>query len=132
MKLVLFTLPDNVNTDLLIRKLNTIFTDLGFSTNVHLFEQTDLKTTTIEKLPVMIIIDNLIKVCGTESTGLMNFTANFWNAVSDGLGGNKKDVISLLNEIVKNEDNPLVKSYAKAHYVNSLFTLAKQALGMLR
>lgn len=132
MKLVLFTLPDNVDTNLLIKKLNKVFTDLGFSTKAHLFEQEDLKTVTVEKLPVMTIIDDFIKICGTESTGLMNFTANFWNAVSDGLGGNKKDVISLLNEIVKNEDNPLVKTYAKARYVSSLFTLAKQALGMLR
>lgn len=133
MKLIIFTTPNEVKLEGVIKLLNKEFKKLGFITNVHVLESTDINVTKTEpENPTLELIEKIIIACGGNPSNRLKFTTNFYRAVSEGFGGTETDVKVILNEIIKAKNDERINVFCKNNNIDYIFSLAEQTLGMIR
>lgn len=132
MKLIIFAIPNSIPVERIAEALSKEAKKLGFKTDLHVMDNCDFGITEFPpQLSQIQIIEDLVACCGNPNNRL-NFTTNFYRAVSEGFGSNRKDVKIILKELIDGKNIPEVKQFAKDSNVSFIFELAERTLGMLR
>ena len=130
-KIIVFSVPSNMSDSVLVAKLDEMMSDLNIKSHAIILTEKDLSCTDKVVHPVIMILKDIIKVCGTGKNRIM-FNANFYKALTSGFFMSGKDVKIILTEILEEQNNPEIVEFARINNIPFIFNLAKEALGMIR
>lgn len=131
MRLVVFTVPDELKLEVLENALKDALSDCSIRTHVHIFNKEDIETS-IANTPVQIkMLRKIREICG-DPTNRIAFTANFYRAVNEGFGLDDNNARVILTTIIEGRGVPAVHNYAEKLEMPFIFELAERTLGFIR
>ena len=131
MKLIIFGLPDEIHDGEIKKNLDEMLKKMSIVGKAIILEKEDIEFQKMERPIQCNIIDDILGTCGNPAF-VLDFTANFYRALTNCFGSSEKDVKIILNELLKGAENPIVVKYAQIKKIPYIFDLAKTALGMIR
>lgn len=129
-KIIIFSMPAEITDKEIISKLTESLNDLNVQSHAVILTENDLACTTKQTNPAIIILREIVKICGNGQNRI-KFNMNFYQALANGFYTDK-DVKIILNEIIEGSNDPEVVEFARANNITFVFSLAKEALGMIR
>ena len=129
-KIIIFSMPAEITDKEIISKLTESLNDLNVQSHAVILTENDLACTTKQTNPAIVILRDIIKICGNGQNRI-KFNMNFYQALANGFYTDK-DVKIILNEIIEGSNDPEVVEFARANNITFVFSLAKEALGMIR
>lgn len=135
MKVIILTLPQEVELALFIEGLNQLCEKLNFTTRVNVLDKTDLESGLIRSMKndFMECIDNIVKCCGNPNNiPQIAFMSNFYSHLSYGFGMKTSNVKALFESIVDEYKLDVNKKYIKSHNYEIVIETIKNTLSMMR
>lgn len=129
-KIIIFSVPAKIADKEIISKLTESLNDLNIQSHAVILTENDLACTTKQTNPAIIILRDIVKICGNGQNRI-KFNMNFYQALANGFYTDK-DVKIILNEIIEGSNDPEVVEFVRANNITFVFSLAKEALGMIR
>lgn len=135
MKVIILTLPQEVELAPFIEGLNQLCEKLNFTTRVNVLDKTDLESGLIRSMKndFMECIDNIVKCCGNPNNiPQIAFMSNFYSHLSYGFGMKTSNVKALFESIVDEYKLDVNKKYIKSHNYEIVIETIKNTLSMMR
>lgn len=135
MKLIIFTLPQEVELAQFIEGLNQLREKLNFTTKVNILDETDLENGLIRSMKndFMKCIDDIVKCCGDPNKiPQIAFMSNFYSHLSYGFGMKTSNIKALFESLIDEYKIDVNKKYIENHNYGIIIETIKNTLSIMR